>query len=182
MSARTKMQRKAEQAIAALLTEPNHEAAAKSAGVSPATLQRWLRNPKFKAMFRAARRAVLEGAIGLLQNAAVASVEALTRNLTCGKPASEIRAAEVILTHAAKGLEMFDLAERVEELKETVDRVTNHRRGTLPPPVLDWPEPATQRSDRDEAEEGTPRPAEPVRDAGGELRHPIPGTEPPPPV
>jgi hypothetical protein len=42
MSGRSKLTRKQEALIAALLTEPTHAAAAAKAGVSEATLHRWL--------------------------------------------------------------------------------------------------------------------------------------------
>jgi hypothetical protein len=41
-----------------LLTEQTQEQAAAKAGVSPATLRRWLSDPAFVAAFRAARRQI----------------------------------------------------------------------------------------------------------------------------
>jgi hypothetical protein len=117
MSGRTKRNRKQDALIAALLTEPTHAAAAAKAGVSEATLHRWLHLPEFQAAYRQARRGVLEAAIGRLQQATGQAVEALRRNLTCGNPAHEVRAALGILGHAVKAVELLDLVERVEELE-----------------------------------------------------------------
>src|SRR5262245_21063757 len=76
---RTKIGRKAEAVIAALLAEPTHVAAATKAGVGAATVQRWLRDPAFQAAYRTARRAVLDHAVGRLQYATGRAVETLVR-------------------------------------------------------------------------------------------------------
>jgi hypothetical protein len=86
--------------------------------VSVATLRRWEKDPAFLDAVRAARRRVVEDTVSGLQAACAEAVAALTRNLTCGKPAAEIRAAEVILDRAAKGVELIDLIAEVEELKK----------------------------------------------------------------
>lgn len=44
-----------EQAIAALLTERNVDEAARSVGISTATLMRWQKDPEFQASYREAR-------------------------------------------------------------------------------------------------------------------------------
>ena len=110
-------ERKQDRAIIALLAEPTLEAAAAHAEVGSATLWRWMQQPEFKSRLRAARRAVVEGAIGRLQAAATAAVETLQRNLTCGTPSVEVRAAATMLDQAIKAVEMFDLAQRVEHLE-----------------------------------------------------------------
>jgi hypothetical protein len=107
-----------ELAIAALLGEPTIEAAAKRASVSESTLLRWMAEPSFKARYRAARLQVVEQAIGSLQQAAGEAVAALRRNLACGTPAVEVGAAKAILDQAIKGVELVDLAERVEQLEQ----------------------------------------------------------------
>jgi hypothetical protein len=120
MSGRNKLEGKQEALIAALLTESTHAAAAAKAGVSEATLHRWLHLFDFQNAYRQARRAVVEFAIGRLQQATVAAVEALQRNISCGHAPSEIRAALRILHHAVQGIELVDLAEQVEELSRAV--------------------------------------------------------------
>src|SRR4051794_23257765 len=107
-----------EAAIAALLAEPTIAAAAMKAGIGESTLLRWMAEPDFKARYRAARRQVVEGAIGRLQQAATRAVDALTRNLACGIPAVEVGAARSILDQALKAVELVDLAERVEQLEQ----------------------------------------------------------------
>jgi hypothetical protein len=114
---RSKLPRKQEAAIVALLTERTHAAAAK-AGIGEAALQRWLRDPGFVAAYRAARRQIVEGGISRLQQVFGDAVDTLRRNLTCGTPSAEIRAAATILEQAVKGVELADLVEEVEELKQ----------------------------------------------------------------
>jgi hypothetical protein len=104
-------------ALAALLSKPTIEAAAKKAGISESTLLRWLAEPSFKARYRDARRQVVEMAVCQLQTATSDAVESLSRNLKCGVPASEIAAAKAVLDFAVKGVELVDLAARVEQLE-----------------------------------------------------------------
>src|SRR5271163_1806791 len=94
-----KLTRKQEQAIAALLAEPTIDAAAEKAGVGLTTLKNWLKLPAFLAAYRGARRQVVEGALGQLQQATGEAVDALKRNLKSGQPGNEIRAAVAILDH-----------------------------------------------------------------------------------
>jgi hypothetical protein len=117
MSARSKIDRKAEAVIAALLTEPSHAAAAAKAGVGEATVQRWLRDPVFLATYRAARRMVIESAVGRLQQATEKAVATLERNLACGQAGSEIRAATAIIDAAIRGVDQLDVVYRVEVLE-----------------------------------------------------------------
>ena len=116
-----KRSRREETAIAALLACPTLEAAAERAGIDPATLRRWLADPSFAARYRAARRQVVEQAVSALQRAAGESVEALQRNLTCGTPTAEIAAAKAILDQAFRGMEVLDLAARIEQLERARD-------------------------------------------------------------
>lgn len=122
MSAGTKTERKADVLIAALLAQPTHARAAEVAGLSEATVQRWLRNSKFKARYRAARRTVLESAIGQLQNTTTEAAQALARNLYCGNPGVEVRAAVAILEQSARGLELIELSDRVELLESQLPK------------------------------------------------------------
>ena len=119
-----------EAAITALLACPTIEAAAEQAGIAPATLRRWLAEPEFKARYRAARRSVVEGAIGRLQQAATQAVDALARNLACGIPAVEVGAAKAVLDQAVKAVELVDMAERIEALEQAHElAATAPRRG-----------------------------------------------------
>jgi hypothetical protein len=90
--------------------------------VSSRTLERWLsENSEFVAEYRAARRRVVEGSIGRLQEATTEAVDCLKRNLTCGKPHTETRAALGILEHATKAVEIYDLELRLQELERKAE-------------------------------------------------------------
>ena len=105
-----KLTRKQEAVIAALLTEPTHAAAASKAGVSEATLHRWLRLPEFQFAYRRARRELVEGAIGRMQAATGQAVDTLLAVCKVGaKDGDRVRAAAVLLDHAFRGIEMADV-------------------------------------------------------------------------
>jgi hypothetical protein len=100
-----KLNRKQEALIAALLTESTHAAAAARAGVSEATLHRWLRLPAFQGAYRRARRELVEGAVGRLQAAAGQAVETLLAVAKEGaRDGDRVRAAVALLDHALRGL------------------------------------------------------------------------------
>src|SRR5216683_3059200 len=64
------------------------------------------------------RRQVVEQAISQLQQAASEAASALRRNLTCGVPSVEVRAALGVLEQSVKAVELLDLEERVQMLEE----------------------------------------------------------------
>jgi DNA-binding MurR/RpiR family transcriptional regulator len=106
-----------EKVIDALLSTDTIAAAAKKAGVGEATVYRFLRDDTFKNEYRNARRDVVESTVGQIQGVAASAVKALKKNLTCGIPSAEIRAAQIILDTAYKGVEMIDLQMRLEILE-----------------------------------------------------------------
>jgi len=103
--------------VAALLSCRTLEDAAREARVAPITLRRWRERPAFAAAYQAARLALLESATNALRSATSEAVDALRRNLTCGKPGAEIRAAEVILMNAYRSAEVEELTERIAAIE-----------------------------------------------------------------
>src|SRR5262249_60295867 len=96
-----KLTRKQEALIAALLTEPTHAAAATKAGISEATLHRWLNRPAVRAAYRRARRELVEGAIGRIQAATGQAVDTLLAVAKDGaKDSDRGRPAVALLDHA----------------------------------------------------------------------------------
>ena len=109
MSGPRKLGRKQEALIASLLTEPTHAAAAAQAGISEATVQRWLHLPGFQAAYRQARRQLVEGAVGRMQAATGQAVDTLLAVARGGaKDADRVRAAVALLDHALRGLTAAD--------------------------------------------------------------------------
>ncbi len=114
-----KLSHRQERAVAGLLSTRTIAEAAEAAGVSSRTLERWLsESNEFVAEYRAARRRVVEGAISQLQDATTEAVDCLKRNLSCGTPSTEVRAASVILDHALKAVEVYELETRLAALEE----------------------------------------------------------------
>jgi hypothetical protein len=96
---------KQEALIAALLTERTYAAAAAKAGVSPATVYRWLHLPAFRAAYRQAGRELFESAIGRAQAATGNAIDALVEVVCQGRrDGDRVRAANALLEHANRGL------------------------------------------------------------------------------
>ncbi|MGP1308868.1 MAG: hypothetical protein ACTS27_01570 [Phycisphaerales bacterium] len=108
-----------ERAIACLLAEPSVAKAAESAGVGERTLHRWLREPLFAREYRAARRGAFDQAIGLTQRYGALAAQALARIVADPKSSASARvaAATAILRFGREGVELDDLASRIEDLE-----------------------------------------------------------------
>ena len=116
----SKFQPKREAAILALLETGSLEEAAKKIGVGTSTLGRWLRRDDFQALYRTARQRAFEAGLSRLHALTGQAVETLHRNLTCGRPSVEIRAAAAILEHAQGAAVLLDLQERLAQLEGKV--------------------------------------------------------------
>ena len=117
------LDRKQEEAIAALLTQRNVEEAARAAGIGTRTLLRWMQVPEFQKAYREARRAAFGQAIARLQQGTSAAATTLLKLLIDpNTPASvRVRAADSIFHHAAKAIEIEDIEERVSELERAAE-------------------------------------------------------------
>jgi hypothetical protein len=119
----SKLRRKLDQAVAALLSAKNHDEAAKSIGVAPATLQRWLKLPEFEQAFREARLGVFRQSMTRLQQASGAAVTTLLKIMI--EPAAPLavkaRCAYYILDQTRKGIETEDIEARVAELERSTE-------------------------------------------------------------
>src|ERR1700694_3549141 len=115
----TKFKRKLEEAVAAMLTQRNVEEAARSVGISTATLMRWQKEPEFQQAYRAARRAAHGQSIARLQQATSAAVSTLLKVMVdASTPTStKVRAADSVLNHSAKAIEIEDTEVRLSELE-----------------------------------------------------------------
>jgi hypothetical protein len=108
---------KREQAVAALLSSPSVAAAAQKAGVSERTLRSWLKDAEFTALYRAARRDIVEAAVTLVQQTMATAAATLHRNLTCGAPAAEIAAAKFLWEQGLAAVSIFDHEQRLQALE-----------------------------------------------------------------
>jgi hypothetical protein len=115
----SKIGRKQEDAIAALLTQRNVEEAARAAGISVRTLLRWLKLPEFQDAYRQARRDAFGQATARLQQGTSAAATTLLKvMIDPSVPASvRVRAADSVLNHASKAIEIEDIEARLSELE-----------------------------------------------------------------
>ncbi len=119
-----KLARKAEEAVTALLANGTLTEAAAACGLAERTLKRWLKDPEFLALYRAARRRHLEQAVGRLQAVSTKAVAKLEKLLDCGHLATEVKAATTILDRALGGTVLTDVTEKVEELEQALTRLS----------------------------------------------------------
>jgi hypothetical protein len=125
----SKLGRKQEDAIAALLSQRNVDEAARVAGVGTRTLLRWTKIPEFEAAYREARRLAYRQSIARLQQASSAASSTLLKIMVDpnSPPSCRLRAADSVLSHAAKAIEIEDIDARVSELERAVPQ-GNHKR------------------------------------------------------
>jgi hypothetical protein len=119
-----------ERMIVALLEHSTHEKAAAALGVSTVTLWRSMQKPEFAEAYRKARREAFSQSIARLQYASNAAVGTLLRVLTDREApaASRVRAADVVLQTALRGMEIEDIEARVTELERASEQAKAPRR------------------------------------------------------
>ena len=115
--------RKQEDAIAALLTQRNVEEAARTAGIGVRTLLRWMKLPEFQNAYRQARREAFSQSIARLQQGTSAAATTLLKvMIDSSVPASvRVRAADSVLNHASKAIEIEDIEARLSELERATE-------------------------------------------------------------
>ena len=116
--------RKKEEAIAALLTQPSLEAAARSIGIAVKTLRIWLKVPEFHRSYLEARREVVSQANARMQqNSGFAATTLLKTMVSPEVPASvRIRAALCVMQIAQKSFQDEDLEMRLAAVEATLDK------------------------------------------------------------
>src|SRR5271155_1363962 len=118
-----KFGRKKEEAVAAVIAQRNLEEAARVIGVGVATLMRWQKLPEFQEALRRARREALSQTIGRLQQGSSAAATTLLKGmLDQNTPAStKVRAADRVMNHALKAMELEDVLERLTKLEHAAE-------------------------------------------------------------
>jgi hypothetical protein len=114
----TKYGRKKEAAIAALLTQRNHEEAARVTGIDLKTLKRWMRLPEFIEEWRRARWEVVEQACARAQQNCGAATSVLLKLMAdpATPASSRIRAALGVIEISRQALDL-DIDTRVAALE-----------------------------------------------------------------
>ncbi len=109
-----------ERAIVALLSAPSVERAAKTAGMSRATLLRWMQDEGFKADLTAARRALVAEAISRLQTMLTDATRTLHVLLTCRAPTVRLGAARALVEFAFRAKDAEDFETRLDALEQRI--------------------------------------------------------------
>ena len=125
----SKLTPKQEQAILALLTNQGVDNAARAVGIGPRTLYRWMNEPLFDKAYRKARRDAFGQGTARLQQASGAAVSSILKIMVDQHAAAstKLRAAELVLTHGAKAIEIEDVEARVLELERAAEESKNER-------------------------------------------------------
>ena len=124
-----KLGRKKEEAIVALCSNRSIEDAARACNTPARTLYRWLKEREFDAAYRAARRSAYGQSIARLQQASAAAASTLLKIMIdqSTPPSCRLRAADSILSHAAKAIEIEDLEARVSDLERATETAKERR-------------------------------------------------------
>ena len=111
-----------DRAVEAILQQPTLTRAAAAVGVNERTLRRWMDEPAFRDAVHAARRSAFGQAMGLVQWYASVAVAALVKvvNDPAAPANCRVTAAAVLLKVGREGLELDDLARRVEDLERSM--------------------------------------------------------------
>jgi hypothetical protein len=119
----SKLTPKQEEAVLALLTNQGADNAARTVGIAPRTLYRWMNEPLFDKAYRKARRDAFGQGTARLQQASGAAVSSVLKIMVDQHtPAStKLRAADVVLTHGAKAIEIEDIEARVAALEQAAE-------------------------------------------------------------
>ena len=112
-----------EQIIQAILAHGSQTMAADSLGLNKATITKRLHNPIFKHKLDEAKAAYLNQAVQELRQELKNSVRTLAavRDDEEAPQAVRIQAADMILRHASKYIEIVDIAAEIQKLKELND-------------------------------------------------------------
>jgi hypothetical protein len=118
-----KFKRKLEEAVAAMLTQRTVEEAARSVGISTATLMRWQKEPEFDAQYRQAKRAAFGQTIARLQQGSPAAATTLMKLMldAATPPSTRARCSEAIINFATKAIELEDVEARVSALERATE-------------------------------------------------------------
>jgi hypothetical protein len=117
-----KRSRKREQFIAALLSYPTVEAAAKAVGIGNVTAWRLRKDPAFAKQYRETTREAMRQAAAQLQSAAREAVDVLRAiQSKADSEAARVSAARTILDMALKAADMEDIQQRLDALEQAFE-------------------------------------------------------------
>ena len=121
-----KFTRKMHHAVIALLQSPTVEGAAGLCGVSESTLSRWIKRSDFQDVYTQARSELVQRSLSSLQTASLEAIDGLKRNVACGLPAIEVRAASALLDQSLRATELLGIEARLDALECAVKSQGEH--------------------------------------------------------
>ena len=108
-----------------LLTAQSLEEGCRKARVSKTTVYAWLKEPDFQAELKRLRQALVDEAFERLKAGMTQAVDKLLELLQAeGQLGIQLRAAQTLLDHGIKVIELQELEARLETLEE---QLLNHR-------------------------------------------------------
>ncbi len=109
--------------IAEILANPTLEEARRHVRAGKATFYGWLKDPAFKAELVSQREAVVQQALDRLKGGMTQAADKLLELLQVeGQPGVQLRAAQTILDHGIKVIELQELEQRIEALEAKTQR------------------------------------------------------------
>ena len=153
----TRSSAREEALIAALLAGRTVTAAAREVGISRKTAWRLRQSESFQARYKSAKDDLLSSAVARLHREAQGFIDTLTTISSDPKaqPSARVQAAREGITALYKGVELFDLTDRIAKLEEAATRgeeqPTDSRPSRQPPPA-DWVSPEQREAMEREAE------------------------------
>jgi hypothetical protein len=124
-----------DQMIVALLEHSTQEKAAAALGISTVTLWRAMQKPEFAEAYRQGRRKAFSQSVARLQQASNAAVGTLLRVMTDQEApaASRVRAADVVLQTALRGMQIEEIEARVSEFDHRLEAIEQTANEAKPP-------------------------------------------------
>lgn len=110
-----------EKLLAALVTNPDVQAACKTAGVGRTTAYRWLRDPAFRDALARERGALLTDALSAVKAHVTLAVSQLAKLLRSKDDRLRRMACNDILGHALKVRELEEIEERLAALEAALE-------------------------------------------------------------
>lgn len=109
---------KFERAVEVLIRTGSRREAAKAVHSSVSTLERWHADERFMEMLRKARSMQAYEVAAEVSTGLHDAISTLKRNLNCGHPGSEIKAASTLLDLSLKLTDLTELKDRIEALEQ----------------------------------------------------------------
>jgi hypothetical protein len=113
-----KMSRSKEMAVAVLATTSNYREAARKLGVTDTQIYKWLRDEAFKKRVEEQRSLIVEDSLSKMKVACSLAADTLIELLNDVNPIIRRGAANDILTHVTKLMELKEMELRINELEK----------------------------------------------------------------